>query len=157
MADGAEAGEVAIQRDQVAAVLHRDSADDRVRDEVADRVGLVAQPAHQGNVAGPWSDGDVQRLRAGRFDERERVGSRRWNLEDPAIGGQAQERGPDHHGNREGLVARECLVEPRADRAMVGMVVTVRGEDDVDVEEEHPSAPGVEFEPFVERLVQRPV
>jgi hypothetical protein len=40
---------------------------------------------------------------------------------------------------------------------MMRVIAAMRGEDDVDVEEEHLSTPGVELEPFVERLQKRAV
>jgi hypothetical protein len=48
VADRGEAGEVAVERDQLAAVLDRDRSDDRVGDKIADGVGFVTEAVQEG-------------------------------------------------------------------------------------------------------------
>jgi hypothetical protein len=73
VADRFEAGEVAVEGDDLAAVLCGDGCDHRVRDEVAERVRLVAEAAQEGEVAGSGRDGEVQGLCTGGVDELEGV------------------------------------------------------------------------------------
>jgi hypothetical protein len=147
-----EPGEVAIERHHLAAVLGGDGRDGGVCDEVAEGVRLITQLAQQREVAWAGADLEVERLRGGRLDERERLRPRRRDFEDPAVGGEPEEGRPHERWNGEALVAGEHGVEPAANRCVIGMVASVCREDHVDVQKEHASAPVVDGHAFVERL-----
>ena len=107
MAHRFEPREVAIERHHFAAVLGGDCCDGGVCDEVAEGVCLITQLTQQREVAWAGADLEVQRLRGGRLDERERLRPGRRHLEDPAVRGEPEEGRPDARGDGEALVASE--------------------------------------------------
>jgi hypothetical protein len=85
--DRAETREVAIERDDLAPVLHSHCCDHSVCDQVPGRIGLVAQAAEEREVTRSGTHREMQRLIARGIYERERFRTGRRDLEDPAIGG----------------------------------------------------------------------
>lgn len=152
-----EAKEVTVEGDHGGAVFDGNGAENRVGHEIAGGVRLLAQPPHEGEMARAGSYRQVVALRGGGVYEGECVGHGAGNLEDAAVGRHAEERRPNEVGHAEVVVTADEGVEPGAYDAVVGMIGAVGGEDDVDVEDEHASAPAVEVDIVVEGLVERPV
>jgi len=156
VADRGKAREIAVERDQVAAVLQRDGSEHRIGHEVPYGVRLFAELAEECEVSSPGRDRDVERLRAGGLHELKRVRSRSRYREDPAVGSDAQEGVPHECGYAEGLVALECPIEPGTNRRVQRMIVSVRGQDHIRVEQEH-SAPLLDVDRLIEHLAQRSI
>jgi len=90
VADGGEAGEVAVECGDGGAVLDGDRSEYGVGDEVSGGVALVAQATEDREVSRTGGHGEVARLRNDGVDEGEDIRAWAGYLEDSAVGGQAE-------------------------------------------------------------------
>lgn len=137
MPNRGEPGEVAVEGRDVAAVLQRDCRENGIGHQVADRVGLLAAASQQLQMPLTGRERQVVWLGAGGGDEREGITEGAGYLEDPAVRGEAKEGRSHSGGHREVVLARKQLVEPGADRPVVRVVLAMRRQHDVDVEQDH--------------------
>lgn len=137
MPNGREAGEVPVEGDNFASVLKGDGPDHCIGNQVPHGVRFVAQPSHEREMTRSGTGKEEVRLCAGGLDEREGLVARGGHREDASVCGEAKKGRPHDRRDGKGVVASQQAIEPGTDSRVLRMVVTMRHEHDVDVEEKH--------------------
>lgn len=130
-----KACEVAIRRDQFAAVLDRQCRDIRVGHEWSPDVS--AKAGEQAPMPAAWGDeGRARPIHQALAEGNGRV-HRRWGIEDPWIRDDAQEAGEHHVRQRERLAGGRQRTQPGGVAVMLGRVLPVSVDQDIHVGQLH--------------------
>ena len=132
-----KSGEVAVERDELAAVFHRDRRDVRIRREVARCVGGSAECLEELEVALAGRQRYMPRLCADGPEEREGVVDRCRYAEDAPARRDPDEGCPEGVRHGEGLLGREHPIEPWSDECVMRVVIAMRGEKHIHVDKDH--------------------